>query len=272
MTSKIVCCVLSAFMVFSLTGCLGSKGPKPEAYQSQYYPECYDPIAKLCKDKDGTRMLKSAGKGALGGAVAGAAAGALIKGDWKGALVGAVVGAAAGAAIGATYQHLMDIKDQKQRLAQYQKELGESSQGWDLKRASVEKAYKCYREQIKHLTGLAKKKQIGKDEFLARMDDIKAGLDNIDKYWGDTQAEMDTTLADGDKFLEQQAKEEAAKRHAREIAAAKARKDKAQKQREAAVASVTKEKDLTHAMFSDAQTAKFFETVFNDRVLLSNVA
>ena len=56
--SKALVWAVSVALTFSLVGC----GPKQTApvFQAQYYPECYDPIAKLCKDQDNTQEVKGA--------------------------------------------------------------------------------------------------------------------------------------------------------------------------------------------------------------------
>ncbi len=203
---KSVAWIICAILVFSLFGC-GAKQNAPE-FQAQYYPECYDPIAKLCKDQDNSKELKSAAAGAALGALGGAIVGGVASGDWKGAAVGAVAGAAVGGLTGFFTSRLSKINDRKARLAEYQKLLGEASKGWDLERASVEKAYDCYKRQVLALQKAVKEKKIKKEEFLARMSEIKAGIENINTYWADAEARIDENLADGEKFIAQQEKED----------------------------------------------------------------
>lgn len=199
---KSVVWVICAVLALSLVGC-GAKQKAPE-FQAQYYPECYDPIAKLCKDQDNSEEMKTAAKGAAIGALGGAVAGGLISGDWKGAAIGAAGGAVAGGLTGFFTARLSKISDQKARLAEYQKMLGESSKDWNLKTASVEKAYKCYREQIKLAKEQYKAKKISKEEFRARMAEIKAGIDNINTYWADAKSRINDQIADSEDFLKQQ--------------------------------------------------------------------
>lgn len=194
--------LVTVTLVFSLAGC-GMK-QNVATIDAKYYPECYDPIAKLCKDQDNTKELKGAATGALVGALGGALVGGLASKDWKGAAVGAVAGAAAGGMTGFFAGRLSKISDQKQRLAEYQKMLGEESKNWDIERASVEKAYKCYREQIKILKANYKAKKINKEEFLARTNEIKAGIENINTYWADAEARMNSALADGEAFVQEE--------------------------------------------------------------------
>ena len=195
-----------AVVAVLLTGCATSQKP---TFNAKYYPQCYDPVAKLCKDQDNSSEVKGAVGGAFLGALAGALIGAATSKDGKGALIGAAAGAALGGLTGFFTQRLSKIKDREERLAAFQKVLGESSQGWDLEKASVESAFKCYREQINLLKTQVKNKQISKEDFLARMKEIQSGVNNINTYWSDAQSRMDSRLADGDQFLDLQAQEDA---------------------------------------------------------------
>lgn len=206
---KVFVGILSVMLVFSLAGC-GSKQTAPE-FNAQYYPECYDPIAKLCKDQDNSSEIKGAATGAAIGALGGALAGGLSSGSWKGAAVGAAAGAVAGGMTGFFTARLSKISDRNERLKAYQKDLGDISKNWDLEAASVEKAYKCYTNQAVLLREQYKAKKISKEDFLARMNEIKAGMENIDKYWADAQHRMDANIADGEGFIAEQETKEVAK-------------------------------------------------------------
>lgn len=198
---KVFVGILSVMLAFSLAGC-GAKQTAPE-FNPQYYPACYDPIAKLCKDQDNSSEIKGAATGAAIGALGGALAGGLSSGSWKGAAVGAAAGAVAGGMTGFFTARLAKISDRNERLEAYLKDLDAASKNWDLEAASVEKAYKCYREQIALLKKNYQEKKISREDFSARMDEIKAGLENIDKYWADAQHRIDASIADSANFLEQ---------------------------------------------------------------------
>lgn len=202
MRSRFVVSLVSVMLVFSMSGC-ASMQAVPE-FEARYYPKCYDPIDKLCKDKDNSQEIKEGVGGALLGALGGAVIGGVASGDWKGAAVGAAAGAVAGGMTGFFHARLSKIEDRKERLAEYQKMLGETSKGWDLERASVEKAYQCYREQIALLKKAVKAKKISREEFLARFNEIKEGIEHINTYWADSQTRMDERLADGEAFLKQE--------------------------------------------------------------------
>lgn len=214
--------LILAFFAFSLVGC-ATQNATP-SFNARYYPQCYDPIAKLCKDQDNSQEVSGATTGALLGALGGAIIGGLASKDVKGAAIGAAAGAVAGGLTGYFATRLSKIRDRDQRLAEYQKILGENSRNWDLERASVEKAYKCYGEQIDLLIKAARDKKISKADFLARMNDIKSGIEYINTYWADSQHRMDTRLADGESFLQQQEAEDRKLAQAQRVQAQKSMK------------------------------------------------
>lgn len=201
MVARIVVLCLLAALPFSVPGCAARQAPE---YQARYYPECYDPIDRLCKEQSNRAETKGTMVGGLIGALGGALIGGLSTGKLEGALIGAAAGAATGALTGFFSARLGKIKDQDQRLAEYQTVLGEQAQGWDLERASVERAYKCYGEQINVLQAAWKSRQISREEFRARMLEIREGINYINTYWAQAQTRMDEALADGDKWLAQE--------------------------------------------------------------------
>ncbi len=249
--SRILLWLLSGILVFSLVGC-GSTQKAPE-FNPEYYPQCYDPIAKLCKDQDNSDEIKGAATGALLGAASGAVIGGIATGNWRGAAVGAAGGAVAGGAAGFFIVRLDKIQNRDQRLAEYQKLLGEQSANWDLERASVEKAYKCYAEQINLLKQAYKDKKISKEDLLVRMNEIKAGLQNINTYWAQSQTRMDERLADADAFLAKQEQEDMKlkaaeqKKAQQQLAKLRARNESTNKQR--------KEQDAKTTQFGESTLA-----------------
>lgn len=207
MKSRLGIMFLALAIALPLGGCASKTTP---TFTAKYYPECYDPIDKLCKDQSNKEEVKGAVAGGIIGALGGAIVGGLTTGKVEGALVGAGVGAAAGAVTGFFAARLNKIKDQEQRLAEYQNMLGEQAKGWDLEAASVENAYQCYSQQIDLLQAGYKSKQISREAFQERMAEIKAGIEHINTYWADAQHRMDSTLADSNSWLSQQEAEAAA--------------------------------------------------------------
>lgn len=231
---------LSVCTVLGTVGCSTSKVPQIEA---KYYPECYDPIAKLCKDEDNSDEIKSAAVGGVIGAIGGALIGGLASKDKKGALIGAAVGAVAGAATGFFKARLDKINDRDQRLAEYQKILGDVSSQWDLRKSSVEVALDCYDKQITVLENLVRDKKISEKEFLERMNEIKQGLDNIKTYWADATTNVNADLADGEKFLEEEERRIAEDEKAKQIKAQEAKKQR-EKLRKQKLASQNQKKKV----------------------------
>lgn len=218
---KFYACLLMAAIIICMGGCAGKSVPQ---FNAQYYPDCYDPIDKLCKDQSYQQEIKETAGGALIGAATGALIGVLATGDWRGALAGGIAGGVAGGATGFFHAKYSKMKDQEQRLAQYQKDLGAEADRWDLERASVEKAYKCYREQIALLKQAWRNKQISKEAFLARANEIKAGVEHINTFWADAENRMNTTMLEGEKFLadeEKAAKDKLAVQRANRASSAK---------------------------------------------------
>lgn len=207
MKSRLGILFLALAIALPLGGCASKTTP---TFTAKYYPECYDPIDKLCKDQSNKEEVKGAVAGGVIGALGGAIVGGLATGKVEGALVGAGVGAAAGAVTGFFAARLNKIKDQEQRLAEYQNVLGEQAKSWDLETASVEKAYQCYSQQIDLLQVGYKSKQISRQALQERMAEIKAGIEHINTYWADAQHRMDSQLADSDSWLSQQEAEAAA--------------------------------------------------------------
>lgn len=212
MLKKIAIFSLIVLMI-ALVGC-APKGPTTN-FKAQYYPQCFDPIDRLCKDQDNTEKLKSAGTGALLGGLTGAAIGAATTGKWQGALAGAAIGAAAGGVAGYAYQHIKEIKDQNERLEAYKAQFGKEAEDLDLRKASTLSAYKCYQEQIKLVKQGLKNKTMSKKEAEARLAEISAGLEELKKFWDDRSNQFAAQQQEADKLIaeeEAQAKTAAAKK------------------------------------------------------------
>lgn len=199
--SKLSGCLLVLTLALALVGCAGKQTP---TFNAKYYPECYDPIEKLCKDQSNEQETRGAVVGAAIGAIGGALIGGLATGRWEGAAAGALAGGVAGGVAGYWKAHLDKIQDQNERLEQYQAMLGEQSKGWDIERATVERAYQCYSEQIDLLKKAYQKKEISREAFIERANEIEAGVNYINTYWADAQHRMDETLVSGEKYLQEQ--------------------------------------------------------------------
>lgn len=249
---SVLCMVIA--LVFSAIGCATRQMPE---FHARYYPDCYDPIDKLCKDQSNKEEVKGAVTGGIIGALGGALVGGLTTGKIQGALIGAAAGAATGALTGFFAARLNKIQDQNQRLAEYQNVLGEQSRGWDLERASVERAYNCYGEQINLLKKAIKARQMNREEFRARMAEIKEGINYINTYWAGAQTRMDEALADGDKWLAQEdaaaAQANRQKQMAAQIKRQKQNTTQARKNNSVANNKVNKVKENVQVAFNDLE-------------------
>ena len=191
------------FLTLSLGAC-APKGPTTN-FRGQYYPQCFDPITRLCQDQDNTEKAKSAGKGALLGALTGALIGAAATGKWQGAVAGAAAGAAVGGVAGYAYQHIQQIKDQEERLEAYRTQFGKEAQDLDLQKASTLSAYKCYQEQMQILREGIRSGRIGKSEAKARAAEIRAGLEELKKFWEERTNQFDANQGEVDRILASEA-------------------------------------------------------------------
>ena len=87
--------------------------------------------------------------------------GGIAKGDWKGAAVGAAAGAVAGGMVGFFQARLSKISDRNRTSGGIPEDTRpRTARDWDIERASVERAYKCYSDQIVALRKAAKAKKI----------------------------------------------------------------------------------------------------------------
>ena len=195
---------LPLMMLMLSLGACAPKGPTTN-FRGQYYPQCFDPITRLCQDQDNTKKAKSAGAGALFGALSGALIGAATTGKWQGAIAGAAIGAAAGGVAGYAYEHIQEIKDQERRLEAYRAQFGKEAQDLDLQKASTLSAYKCYQEQMQVLREGIKSGRIKKQEAQARAAEIRAGLEELKKFWEERTNQFDANQNEVDKILASEA-------------------------------------------------------------------
>ena len=191
-------------LMLSLGAC-APKGPTTN-FKGHYYPECFDPITRLCQDLDNSQKVKGAGVGALLGAFTGALIGIAATGKAEGAVAGAAAGAVAGGLAGYAYQHIQQIKDQERRLDAYRTQFGKEAANLDLQKASTLSAYKCYQEQMQKLKEGIQNGSIKKDEAKARAAEIRAGLEELKKFWEERTNQFDANQNEVDQILVAEAK------------------------------------------------------------------
>ena len=195
--------LFTALLILGLVGCAPTA--KKAEFHANYYPECYDPITKLCKEEDHAQEIKTATKTALVPGFASFLITLALTRDIKTAAQVGLPTFFLSASAGYFTEHLKKVKD-NERMAEYQKLLGQNSKGWDQTRITLEQSYQCYKKQINLLTQQMKAKKIDKVEFLARMDEIEHGITEIKTYSSSAHAKIDARLADGETFLKKQQK------------------------------------------------------------------
>ncbi|WMW65748.1 glycine zipper domain-containing protein [Nitratidesulfovibrio liaohensis] len=165
--------ILALTAVLGLTGC-ASKNLPPKITDVNYYPQCYQTIGDL-RDAD-RKAAQSAAVGAVVGAVGGAAIGYLTTGRPAGALIGALGGAAVGGTIGYAAQRQKDITDTRSRYASYVKDISSDIKQMDQLTLAAKAASSCYDQQFTSLAEQFKNKQISKEEYTLRYQEIRNGL------------------------------------------------------------------------------------------------
>lgn len=198
MQSKLSLKVACLCVALALTGCSSTKNLAD--FNPNYYPQCYDPIAKLCRDSDYGNELRDTVSGALIGAVLGALVGAAT-GKSENAAIGAAVGAGVGAVGGFAKAKIDKYQDQNQRLEQLHAMLGEEYQTLDLEKSSVEAALRCYAQEINKIKKAVRNKKMSKEEALSRMNEIKIGMYNLKQFWTEKSATVDAHIKDYDDFI-----------------------------------------------------------------------
>ena len=157
--------LLAGSLLFS--GCTSRYGEQKT--RVNYYPQCYEPVAKLRQDENSTG--KSTAAGAAGGALLGALIGGLATGKVEGALVGAVAG-------GANY------------LAEYNRQMGAEAASMNRATAAAKLATKCYDQQFKLAVDQFKAGQLTRLELQDRYNEIRSGLEETAFILKDTSVEM----------------------------------------------------------------------------------
>lgn len=169
-------------------------------FDAKYYPQCYDPISKLCKDNDYGKEVNNAVVGAISGALIGALIGAAT-GKSENIAAGAAIGAGVGLVGGFVKARIEKIQDQDERLNELHAMLGEESETLDLEKSSVQAALKCYSKEIDRIKAAVKKKKMTKQEATDRMNEIKIGLANLKEFWKEKSAVIDSHVKDYDAFI-----------------------------------------------------------------------
>lgn len=176
--------LLAGSLLFS--GCTSRYGEQKT--RVNYYPQCYEPVAKLRQDENSTG--KSTAAGAAGGALLGALIGGLATGKVEGALVGAVAGGAAGAVGGNIYGKSQEKQRDANYLAEYNRQMGAEAASMNRATAAAKLATKCYDQQFKLAVDQFKAGQLTRLELQDRYSEIRSGLEETAFILKDTSVAM----------------------------------------------------------------------------------
>lgn len=178
--------VLVMCFSFLTTGCATVKVIQALGEQTtkvNYYPKCYEPIDSLRKTSK--NFLESVVFGVVAGAATGAAAGVFATGDATGALIGAGAGALAGGVLGYYIAKQSQYQNDMKRLQSYGEDISVDTA--NLNRAAIEglRAVRCYQASYRQAVAKLKAREITKQEYTERYEEIKSGLEEVDRLLTD---------------------------------------------------------------------------------------
>jgi len=188
-------------------------GMAKQTTKVNYYPDCYDPIAKVREEhKD---FVKNVAGGMIAGAVLGAIAGAAIgaaTGGARGAAIGAAVGGGAGLAAGGLLAYSQakkkQFKNDQARRASISKDIDDDAAAMDSIALAGTMASKCYKEQFDLARAEFLAGRMSKVEFTARTQEIADGLKEIAQLMGKSYDEGDKRLAQYKAAIDEEAKKD----------------------------------------------------------------
>ena len=156
------------------TGCASSMYGK-QTVKVHYYADCYQPINQLRRDAD-----SKAGNAAAGAVIGGILGGVIgyQSGGGRSAAIGAISGAFVGAATSYLITDQVQKKSQSERFAAYSKALDEDISGFQNAVAAARLTAKCYQNSYKTLEKSYKAGQIGREEMVARLTEIRDGTND----------------------------------------------------------------------------------------------
>lgn len=195
--------VVTMILSFLVSGCASQFGKQTTVVN--YYPECYEPIAKLRQEEKS--FVTNIAAGALIGAAAGAIIGGLVAGG-RGALIGAGIGAVAGGGIGAAVAKYNQVKNDQQRRAMLSRDMATEAATLDRVGVSAALATKCYKEQFERLLADYKAGNMPKEEFQARSVEIITALNEISTITKNFNGEAAKRLEQYQTVMDNEAKKD----------------------------------------------------------------
>ncbi len=180
MKRSVLAVVLSCVLLLT-SGCAKDNyGPKTTPVA--YYPACYQPIQELRDSGDKTTQYTAIG--AVSGAAVGALLGGLAGRNTTGVLVGAGAGALAGGLMGYAKAKQDSIKDARARYASYVGDIQGEAGKLDQVTLAGKASRACYEQSFDALVAQYKAKQISREEYKARYDEIRAGMQEASRILG----------------------------------------------------------------------------------------
>jgi outer membrane lipoprotein SlyB len=180
MKRSVLAIVLSCVLLLT-SGCAKDNyGPKTTPVA--YYPACYQPIQELRDSGDKTTQYTAIG--AVSGAAVGALLGGLAGRNTTGVLVGAGAGALAGGLLGYAKAKQDSIKDARARYASYVGDIQGEAGKLDQVTLAGKASRACYEQSFDALVAQYKAKQISREEYKARYDEIRAGMQEASRILG----------------------------------------------------------------------------------------
>ncbi|MDR2367812.1 MAG: glycine zipper family protein [Deltaproteobacteria bacterium] len=169
----VVLIMASVFLVTTVlaTGCGSKYGPK--TVKVNYYPECYRPIDDLRQAE--AKLHKDMATGAAVGAITGLITGLATTGSARGAAVGAGLGLIAGLAGSYLISSAMQEKSLRERFQAYRSSIDAQTANLNIAVRFAKQSCDCYEAAYKKLNASFQRGQIGKEEMLVRLKEIRDG-------------------------------------------------------------------------------------------------
>jgi outer membrane lipoprotein SlyB len=192
---------LQLFCALIVSGCASKYGEQTTTVA--YYPDCYAPIEELRKTE--FSVESSTATGAALGAAAGAIVGLIASGGkGSGAAIGAATGAAVGGAAGYGLGKSRQSSEDANLLADYNSRLDGNIRESDKATAAARVARQCYERQFTAAASAFKAKQISREQFSNRCQEITSGMEEAAAILGNTNRNGAQLAADYNRALNEE--------------------------------------------------------------------
>jgi hypothetical protein len=157
--------------------------------QSEYYPDCYEPIVALQQSKD--KFVSSVVKGAVAGAIIGGLAGLLIGGNARGGAIGAGAGAAAGGMGGYFVGKRNQFEKDQERYGSYLADVNKDLETLDRTHLYAMQAQECYDLRFDQALADFRAGKVSRQELGKRYEEIRKGMEEVNAILGDMADQAD---------------------------------------------------------------------------------